>query len=90
MARRNLQTYRTLREAILAAGTPEPQKASEIIKQALAMWTSPAGKTPKASAGTAMLNLTRKGLLVKVAPAMYALAPQEPAPTTKPRKRKAT
>lgn len=37
----------------------------EVIDQALALWQSPAGKTPKATASSRLLDLARKGLVVK-------------------------
>ena len=43
----------------------KPRSVKEVIDAALELWTSPAGKTPRATASAQLLYLTRKGLAAK-------------------------
>jgi DNA-binding IclR family transcriptional regulator len=65
--------FKSLREAmihVLAEAAPGKIKASDLIEQTLILHPL-AGKTPKATASTCLLTLTRKGYATRKPGAMY-------------------
>jgi hypothetical protein len=72
--------FRTLREAILAQLTVEPQPIPAVIESALSAHAMTGGRTPRVTAAARISDLVRTGLAVRPARGMVALrSPVDPA-----------